>query len=139
MSRRTETSLEELRQRAWATAGKLRDAEEEARNKIGRPLLRKQVGKCFVYSNSYGSGERWPLYARIVNFNEKDMTFEAVEFQNTSMNRIEIHYHCRYNFERQSSFSVQSGWRPITVTEYNRRKRALLRLVDRLLERRPKR
>ena len=130
---KTATDISVLRQKARNANERLMDAEEEKRNRVGRPKLRKLVGKCFVYSNRYSDGPSWPLYARIVGFDEGKMTFQAVEFQRTALDRIEIEERRTHNFEGQSRFSIESGWTPITVGKYDRAVRELLRVINKLL------
>jgi len=131
--RKDMSKLERLASLADRAVGRLRQAKADERDAVGRPLLRRQVGRCFTYSNSYGEGERWPIYVRIVSFNEKDMSYETVQFQHTSMHNIEIEHRRTYNFEGRSSFGVDRGWTPIPLEEYEKARKQLLRLVGSLL------
>lgn len=128
-----QAAIEQARERFNKAKKKLMEIEEEQRDRLVRPALRKSVGKCFVYQNSYGSGEKWPLYAKVVSFDEKDMTYETVEFQQTSRNHIEIEHHRRYNFQGVSWY-FQNGWTEISASIYNREKRKCLRTIHALLE-----
>lgn len=125
--------IEDLTKRGNRLLGRARDLLEEQRNEVARPELRKLVGKCFRFTNSYGSGEKWPLYARILSFDEKAMTYLAVHFQNTTRQRIEIEYRHEYNFEQHARFGVESGWIPVSNEEYERELKKLLDFVGELL------
>ena len=110
---------------------------EQEHERVGKPLLLKQVGKCFVYYNTYGVSDgmkRWPLYARIVGFNDKEMTFEAVEFQHTTRQEVKIGYRKQYNFDCRSHYSLPNGWQEISLAQYDRAKRSTLQLIERLFE-----
>jgi hypothetical protein len=57
------------------------------------PELKKYVGNCYKYINSYyGEKQLWPLYKKIISFNEQTMSFNVLRFQHTSRNDIEINY-----------------------------------------------
>ena len=126
-------TIEQVRAQAIEMQRKLTDMEEEERDRIQRPILRKLVGRCFRFTNSYGSGERWPLYAKILSFDEKAMTFLATNFEHTTARRVEIEYRREYNFQGRSKFGVDSNWQPISTAEYNRAKKKMLRFVAELL------
>lgn len=136
--------LDEARAQYEKARLRVKNLIEEEYARVGRPLLKKLVGKCYKFSNTYGVGDdmrRWPLYARIVGFDEKDMSFESVEFQLTTRNNIEIRFRKRDNFDCRSHYSLSTGWVEISLKEYDRARRTLLRRVEALLllERRPKR
>ena len=97
------------------------------------PELRKTVGKCFRFTNSYGQGEDWPLYARVISLNEAEMSFQTVQFQHTSRKIVEIEYEKRYNWRGQDHFARDS-WTEIPLSEYNEAKRKALKFVQTLLE-----
>ena len=110
------------------------DMERAEADEVSRPLLRKSIGKCFIYSNSYGTGERWPLYAKIVSFDERNINFITIQFQHTSANRVEIEYEVAHNWEGKSHFREGSGWTEISAAEYNRARRSAMKFITKLLE-----
>src|SRR5579859_6870379 len=99
----------------------LTNLREEENDEVHRPILRKSVGKCFKYLNSYGGyggdHEKWWLYARVVSFDEKNLTYKTVQFQHTSMQRVEIEYERCFNWQAGSYFD--NSWIEITRIEYN--------------------
>jgi hypothetical protein len=116
--------------------GKARELEEAERDEVERPVLRQSVGKCFTFTNSYGGADKkWPLYAKIVGFDEQKMTFETVQFQRTSRNIVEIESRREYNFDGKSRFNMQNGWTEITSSDYNKARREALEVIHKLLER----
>ncbi len=106
---------------------------ELERNEVARPKLRKLVGRCFKCLNSYGSGDKWWFYTKVVAFSESDLTFQTVEFQHCSDKRMEIRYERLFNFSETSRFGVDSGWMPISAADYNRERRKCLSFVQKLL------
>lgn len=130
-------TLEQLKLRAGKLVGMVREIEEEERNKVHRPILRKSVGKCFKYSNSYGAsdgGRRWPLYAKVISFNEAGLTFEVIRFQRTSRDRIDIEMHREYNYSGNNRMGMEHGWEPITAAEFNRAMKSIRATVLRLMK-----
>ena len=109
---------------------------EQEQDEVARPKLRKLVGRCFKYLNSYGDRNlpRWWVYAKVVDFKESDLTFRTVRFQHTTRKRVEIEYETVWNFEGCTRFGVNSDWMPISTTEYNRARRTALQFVRKLLE-----
>lgn len=92
-------------------------AEEEWRINELKPLLMKQVGKCFKFKNSYGSGSDYPdwwLYVKIFRLNE-DGTFAVERFQNKPDGQIEIEYRNEYNYDKST---FDDSWIEIEYEEY---------------------
>lgn len=112
--------LEKLRQKAAEASIALYRAEDELKNKEVLPLLKKMLGKCFKYHNSYGGDyERWWLYAKVVAIDEKKYNITVVEFQRTSMEKIEVQLNKKTVFNGRLFFGEDSGYYPITRSEYN--------------------
>lgn len=111
---------------------RIRDLEDAERNEVSIPFLRKQVGKCFKYHNSYScpkdDSERWFIYARILSFDEKNMTFNTIEFEDKHDKKVEIAYERRYNFQGESHFA--HGWIPIEQNEYHRARKRLQKFLN---------
>ena len=134
VSMKTKDELEKLTILAHKAARKLKDAEDEIRNKIARPILRKSVGTCFKYINSYGGNhDRWNLYLKIVSFDEGSMSFTCVQFQRTSLDIVEVKLNQVYNFRGESYFN-DTGYIKISKSEYNRAKKSILNTVTRILQ-----
>jgi hypothetical protein len=113
----------------------LRDLQEEEKNEISRPVLRMGVGKCFVYSNGYNNTERWPLYIKIIGFNETDLTYTTIQFQHCTRKKVEIEYEKVFNFNASSRFfENDSSYRPIEEKEFNDARKKALKLVREILE-----
>jgi hypothetical protein len=136
MSRAEE--IAKLQQRADKLACRLRYLQEREHNEVAAPELRKSVGRCFKFLNSYGGdSEKWWFYVRIISFNDRDMTYGTVQFQSTSAHHIEVEYEKQYNWQGQSRFGEGRGWVPISVAEYNRANRAVQRHLKEILETQP--
>lgn len=128
--KKIEQEIQELEIRANKARLKLQEKKEKYENTVALPSLRKSVGKCFKYINSYGNPyPKWPLYLQIVAINEKDLHFECVEFQKTSMNIIEIKLDKKFNWNGESYFGKNNGYVEISRSEYNRAKKSLLKTV----------
>lgn len=109
----------------------LRNKEDEFTRLVSLPNLKKSVGKCFKYRNSYGGdSKKWYLYTKIVSIDEKTMTFTCVEFQRTSMDMVEIKYAYKYNWGGENAFKKYGNYIPIPDSEYNRAKKTLLKFVQ---------
>ena len=115
---------------------KIRRIEEKKLKEKTLPKLRKDVGKCYKYMNSYGgNSSRWPLYIKIISIDERNNWFKVLEFQNTSENILEIRHNVKINFEGQNYFE-RYGWsnyQEITKSEFNAAKKRLLKKIDRLM------
>lgn len=122
-------NIEKLRVKAQEAQSAYLNAEEKRKNDEVLPLLRKMMGKCFKYHNGYGSGERWWLYAKVIEIDEKDYQIRVVEFQRTSMEIIEIRLATKFSYNGELFFGERSGYYPITNSEYNRAKKVLGKFV----------
>ena len=94
----------ELRQqinKLRAELGPLEEAQKQEQNS-------KYVGRCFKFNNSYGSGERWYLYARIIDAGDYWPT--GVTFQHTSSDTIEI--------RTDKGMTSLESWEEISLAEY---------------------
>ena len=126
--------IEKLRGEAGVLLRQANEIEEEERNEVQRPILRKAVGKCFKFRNSYGGDRpKWWLYAKIVSFDEKEMTFNTVQFEHTSQPKIEVDYVRQYCYNGRNRFNEGDGWIAISAAEYEREAKKLLKTVHSLL------
>jgi len=127
--------LDDLKQQGNFLLAKAQEIEDEIRDEEFRPVLRKLVGKTFVYQNAGGGSidGRWPLYAKIIGFDEKKMSFTAVQFQKwcTSYSKhLEIEIERVYNFNGKSHFGVDSNWELIPESEYNKARSEMFRFIQ---------
>src|SRR5690349_7211800 len=76
-----------------------REIEDKYRQEELRPILQKQIGKCFKYKNSYGSStDPWWLYERIISLKE-DGDFYCEKFQVDCYGKIELSYVDELNYD----------------------------------------
>ncbi len=77
------------------------------------PALKDEVGKCYVYINSYGSGDEkgdWPLYIQVVKVTD-GAHLETIEFQHTS--------HDEFSLKGSMKFGrIDSNYQEISFDEY---------------------
>lgn len=130
MEKKLENEIELLKQKANRASVALRDKEEEYTKLLVLPSLRKMVGKCFKYINSYGGDiqKKWNLYIKIVSIDEKNISFTCVEFQRTSLEIVEVRLSKKYNWGGKNHFK-DSNYIPIKNSEYNRAKKSLLKFI----------
>jgi hypothetical protein len=81
--------------------------KEDERKKAVK--LRADIGKCFVYQNSYSEFEKWPLYGKIISVND-DATYGMLKIQKDTVGRIEI--------EGCARTMSLNGYKPISLREY---------------------
>lgn len=82
---------------------KIDDIEAERARKEHEKL----VGRCYKYRNSYGSGEKWWLYAKVTAAG--DIQPLATTFEQTANGSIEI--------RREWGISLHHGWEEISMAE----------------------
>mgnify|MGYP001611764821 CR=1 FL=1 len=103
-----ETKLEKLKIERNKLERQISDIEYKKLVEISIPQLKESVGRCFKYRNSYGSNSKsWWLYLKILSVDEKIMSFKTIEFQQTSMDFIEIKFDQKYNFNGKNYFNVK--------------------------------
>lgn len=125
-----ETKLKKLKEKAEKARVAYQNEQEKYDNKIALPNLRKMVGKCFKYHNSYGGNlPRWFLYSKVISIDEKTLTFTCIEFQRTSLERVEVELTRKYNY-RGENFFDGTNYIKISSSEYNRAKRSLLKFMQ---------
>lgn len=114
----------------------IKDLEHKELINVSIPELEKSIGRCFKYKNSYGGHlDRWWLYVKVTGINKKDMSFTTMKFQNTSLNRIEIEYSRKSNYDGKNSFDSFHGGNYIEIkqSEFNRAKKVMIKKVTKLL------
>lgn len=126
--------IEKLREKAAKANKELRDAEDKIVQETSLPMLRKSVGKCFKFINSYGgSYERWPLYIKIVSIDEKTLSFNTIEFQKTSLELAEAKLDKKWNFRGESYFN-DSNYIEISKSEFNKARSNFKKLLMKILD-----
>lgn len=134
MKKEIKEKLNKLENQYHKIGGKIREIKDEEIRVDSLPALKKLVGTCFKYLNSYGGDrEKWFLYSKIISIDESTMTFICVEFQKTSMNRIEIEYTKKYSWNGETFFSRMGGYIKVPESEYNRAKKSLYNFIDKTL------
>lgn len=95
----------ELRKIAANVMNKLREVEDKRRIKELRPL----IGKCFRYRNSYGHGENWWLYIKVIGL--KSTWLKVFFFEKTCYEEWKIKY--------DDIRSSMEGYEQISTEEFN--------------------
>ncbi len=130
MSDKREKEIKRLLQTAGRYARRAEELQNEQKAEVYRPALRKYLGKCFKYQNSYGGdSKKWWLYARVTAFDEDALSFGTLEFQRSSENIIEIKQYTHANYDGRNHFGSYSGWIPISESEYRLAKAELKRYM----------
>jgi hypothetical protein len=132
MSETRQQKVERLTKEGNVLLGQARQLLEEERDEVARPKLRAMLGKCFRFRNAYSGSEKWWLYAKIVGFDEKNMTFTVVQWEHPTRQSLEFRYEQSYNYNGKSRYGVD-GWEPVSGQEYEREKRKMLTFVNTLL------
>lgn len=127
--------IEKLKQQVNELNKQINDIEYKKLIEVSIPELRKSIGRCFKYKNSYGGNlDKWWLYKKIISINEKDMTFNTLEFQITSLNIIEVKLEQQYNFGGKSYFDNQGTWyTEIKPSEFNKARKMFLKKIEKLI------
>lgn len=117
-----EERLEKKRQQFEKVRVQLRNLEHDRDDLIKIPKMKKLIGKCFKYRNSYGGDSQdWWLYIYVRGVKGTD--FITDQFQTCSDGRIEIELN-----KRTANVIVESG-RYIETKEYEK---ALKKMKDAL-------
>lgn len=90
---------------AQAVVDAHREAERAAKVKAARTL----VGRCFKYRNTYGTGDKWWLYAIATDVDPLG-SLRGVSFQHTSNDSLEI--------ENKARIFIEHGWEEIKAAEF---------------------
>jgi hypothetical protein len=123
-------NIQKLRTQYNKVSMELREAEEKEKNEILRPAIKKMVGKCFKYINSYGGDSKeWNLYVKIISVNEKTLSVNYIQFQRSSKDIVEIALKESFTYNGRNSFTDKMSYIPISNSEYNRAKKSLEKFV----------
>lgn len=125
--------LEKLKEERNKLERQISDIEYKNLIEVSIPELRKSIGRTFKYRNSYGGDSKsWWLYVKILEVDIKDMTFKTIEFQKTSIDRIEIEFSHKYNYNGKNYFNG-SYYTEIKPAEFEKARKEMLKTVERLL------
>lgn len=126
------SKLEKLRKQRNELDVQIRDIEDKLMEEKILPSLKKRIGKCYVYINSYGGGsEKWNLYHRVLNVDE-EANYIIDSFQQCSDGRIEIETKTKFNYSGRDSLS-DSSYKEITIEEYQEAQKKLLKVIKKVL------
>ncbi len=82
------------------------------------------VGKCFKFSNSYGSGEKWWLYSRIVGV--EGSYFKYLVFQECNLGKVTVETR-EYGYDSMQQVEI-------TKKEFDKQFRLLLDKLEALYQ-----
>lgn len=126
--------ITKLREKAAKINRELSEAEDKIVQETSLPMLRKSIGKCFKFINSYGGNyEKWPLYIKIVSIDEKSLSFNTIEFQKTSLELAEAKLDKKWNFRGKSYFN-DSNYIEISKSEFNKARSNFKKLLTKILD-----
>jgi hypothetical protein len=75
---------------------------------------KSKIGKCFKYSNSYGSGNRWWLYGQVIGIDKRGACL-TWSFQCTSHGEFQVQ-----KKEWGDWITKNNGYIPITKSEFKK-------------------
>jgi hypothetical protein len=128
--------LTELIEKRDKLQRKISDIEYKNLIEVSLPKLKKAIGKCYKYNNSYGCGDNcraWPLYIQIVSIDESNMQFKTIEFQYTTFGHVEVKTENKFNFNGKNYFNGK-GYIEITNKEFNQAKKRFINTLTSLLK-----
>lgn len=109
---------QEMRRQAALLREKLSRIDEQRKIKENAKL----VGRCFKYHNTFGSGKKWWLYARVIT---GGYWLKSLTFQHTTRG---------FEVVTGESFHPSIGYIPISKSEFDRALRAFTRKLNQALE-----
>jgi hypothetical protein len=110
--------LDALRLKAGKLMNQIRDIEQSAEYERAKHLL----GKCYRYSNSYGSDTRWWLYRRVTAVDKRGW-LTLFDFQHCTDNRFEIR-------PAHTCISPDGLGEPITLKQFQQAWKVYARMLD---------
>lgn len=127
MQKQTETTKKTELEILEASFYKEREKMQKKMLREQLPALRKKYeGKCFKFRDSYGSGEEWWLYYRVLKV--RDLRYCAcVSFQSTSLSVLEV------NKNNILPLGMLDDAIPITRHEYNTALRSFYKKIQNIL------
>ena len=83
--------IEALENQRVAIHKKLNQLKPQIYRLETEPAVKKLIGQCFKYRNSYGSGRKdWWLYSKVLGYNPRNQQLIICSYQRTSLEIIEI-------------------------------------------------
>lgn len=104
MTTKKEAELIRKRDKIYKQAEPINKELSEIKDKRARKDWEKMVGKCFKFRNSFGSGEKWWLYEKIVGFNEDGLI--TLIAQKDSHDHIEIEKRTSYGYHHSGDIKI---------------------------------
>ena len=116
-------TLKKLEDKAYKIYNEIRD---KVRILEEVPKAKALVGQCFKYENSYNATDSWWLYLMVTRCNQSAIFMDS--FQKYSNGKIEFVFDKSHYIH-----SLGSSYIPISIEEYDKAKKALLKkLIKRL-------
>ncbi len=104
-------------------------AKDKYRKEVLEPKLRKMIGNCYYYMNSYGGNSKpWRLYAKILNIND-DLDLIVERFQKTENNSIEFEVREELTYFH-IPFENDGSWIKCTQATYSKARNKLLGILE---------
>lgn len=72
------------------TRGKISKTESKIHKIEIEPKIKKLIGKCFKYRNSYGQGEDWWMYIKVVDYKPISQCVIVCTYQKTTSQEHQI-------------------------------------------------
>jgi len=100
---------------------KLNELRELEIEMITMPTLKKNIGKCFKFKNSYGGSDSWWLYIKIIGLN--GICYVTENFEIDINNAISINTKIRPDFISREYMSIPDE-------EYEKERNNILKKLD---------
>lgn len=118
--------LEKARAESDAARKRMQSLDEKYFQQVLRPKMRRRIGECFRTRNTYGSGEPWWLYVRIVDVDES--SFVTLNLERDCNGKIEIERGFIFGMEGQ----VDARFQKITPREFHKQAVKIFREAQKL-------
>ena len=113
----------EIRAQHKKITGKMIEVSRELMKQTVIPKLKKLVGKCYVFRNSYGRDvpfERWNLYIKILKLDGENLVSE--KFQLKPIDQAD--------FFVDTYTHIDSKYKEITPEEYDKQRKLLIKKIS---------
>lgn len=98
------------------------DELQRRRHEQNKRDAAKYVGRCFVYQNTYGSGDPWRVYGRVDGVEESGWCY-GFTFQHTSHDIIEA--------QLRGNIRPGGGWTEISAAKFKAAYRKFIKALQR--------
>lgn len=120
-------TIEEIQKLRYAETKARRariDAEKEFDEITLKPKLKQYIGRCFVFTNSFGGeGDTWLLYIKVLSLD--GTTFKVERFQTSVDDRILIDINREEHNWNHPTYE-EPEYKEISVDEYGKAKKELI-------------